>query len=135
MQRLKQLQPEQGHAHVHFQPSLGFLVALVPVTLVALTICYDILRLIPYPRPIKRFAWWPSTPFRHYLTLEEVKEIDPEAADQGEISPPEWVQRRLVLLPALQTLASFLLLFVTLPKDWLRNVVLLLSWVRSFLLH
>lgn len=83
-----------------WSPSLRllFLGTILPAAIVLFTLFYDLVCFIPWPTPVKALWNVLKSPFRDFLTIDDLEtELGPTQ------TPPTWKARVLVVFSALET--------------------------------
>ena len=103
-----------------------------PVAVIALAFLYDITLALGLPRPIRNVLEWLATPFRNFLTLEDLDEAS--TATKNRIVQPQWKLSIFVALPLLQAIlnVSISAFHASQDKhaDAMRHLLLAISWVK-----
>lgn len=112
---------------------LVFLGTILPGAVILLTLLFDVLASLPWPKAFRRLGRKLCSPFKDFLTLDDLNSVPgpPQV-------PPAWKLRTLVVLSTLDAagwaaVVTYGLLAgdVTGTKS-VRGVVNLLAWVRPF---
>ncbi|PSR81585.1 hypothetical protein PHLCEN_2v6351 [Hermanssonia centrifuga] len=106
---------------------------LIPGCIALLTLSYDLLACIRWPVCMRKLAKRVKSPFRDFLTLDDLQESEPRPV----LVPPTWKIRTLIVLSALEAIcwAAFFAYCQFLDNAGTAYVIQtgvgLLTWVRS----
>ena len=122
--------------NAHVSVSAVDLAVLVPSALIVLTIFYDITSAIRFPAWLKRVYEWLVSPFRNFLSLEDLEEATPSVLKQKAVTKPTKLNS-LICLSFMQAVLAVAWTFVAVHNDesrWkLTNIALVLAWVSQSL--